>query len=100
MPGCSNIFIKVGKSSFCKDHSKEEIRSFINHKYYAKSKYGTSSEDFSFYKMCEIPGCNNIFVKSGKSIFCKEHSKKEIKKYINHKYYMRHRYNLCTKEDK
>lgn len=41
--------------------------------------------------ICEIPECNNEFEKLTKSNFCGAHSAAEIRKYINHKYYEKHK---------
>lgn len=42
-------------------------------------------------RICEMPNCNNEFEKTSKSNFCNAHSQEEIRKYINHKYYMLHK---------
>lgn len=42
MPECNNEFEKLTKSNFCGRHEPEEIRKYINHKYYEKRKYNSS----------------------------------------------------------
>ena len=42
MPECNNEFEKLTKSNFCGLHEPEEIRKYINHKYYEKRKYNSS----------------------------------------------------------
>lgn len=41
--------------------------------------------------ICEMPECNNEFEKINKSNFCTAHKDEEIRKYINHKYYIKHK---------
>lgn len=38
IPSCNNEFEKIGKSIFCGKHQKEEIKKYINQKYYANKK--------------------------------------------------------------
>lgn len=42
MPECNNEFEKLTKSNFCGRHDQDEIRKYINHKYYEKRKYNSS----------------------------------------------------------
>ena len=43
MPECNNEFEKLTKSNFCGQHDQDEIRKYINHKYYEKRKYNSSN---------------------------------------------------------
>lgn len=53
----------------------------------------TATKTGSTRAICEIPECNNEFEKLTKSNFCGRHDQDEIRKYINHKYYEKRKYN-------